>query len=45
MTIVGARKLNEPEVELRRTVSEIAVSEVCRIERWFISLHASILHG
>jgi hypothetical protein len=32
MTIVGARKLNEPDVELRQTVNEIAVSEVYRID-------------
>ena len=45
MTIVGARKLNEPEVERRQAVNGIAVTEVYRIERWFISLHASIVHG
>jgi hypothetical protein len=43
MTIVGARKLNE--VERRQAVNEIAVTEVYRIERWFSSLHASIVHG
>ena len=45
MTIVGARKLNEPDVELRQTVNEIAVSEVYRIELWVISVHASMRHG
>jgi hypothetical protein len=43
--MVEARKLNEPEVELRQAVDEIAVSEVCRIERWLMSLHASMEHG
>jgi hypothetical protein len=45
MIMVGARKLNEPEVEHHQTVNEIAVTEVYRIERWFNSLHASIVYG
>jgi hypothetical protein len=45
MTMVEARKLNEPEVELRQAVNEIALSEVYRIELWVISLRESMRHG
>jgi len=41
----GVTPIDEPEVQLPQAVYKTAVSELCRIERWFISLHASILHG
>jgi hypothetical protein len=43
--MVEARELNEPEVELRQTVNETAVSELYRIELWVISLHTSMQNG
>ena len=45
MTVGETRKLNEPGVELRQTLDEIAVSAVYRIELWVISLHTSMQNG